>query len=59
MMKREHTLSLESVAAIAKFRQRVQNAWDNLSQDDIRHLYDSLYARMHACVADRGGYEIG
>ena len=54
MMKREHTLYLESVTAIAKFRQRVQNAWDNLSQDDIRHLYDRLHARIHSYVAARG-----
>ena len=30
---------------------RVQDAWNNLSQDDIQHIYDRLHARIHACVA--------
>ena len=55
MMKREFTLSPEPATIIADLRQRVQDAWDNLSQDDIRHLYDRLHARIHACVAARGG----
>ena len=38
MMKREHTLSPKPTTAIAELRQRVQDAWDNLSQDDIWHL---------------------
>ena len=37
-MKRELTLSPEPATTIAKLRQWVQGAWDNLSQDDIRHL---------------------
>ena len=56
MMKREHTLSPEPATTIAELRQRVQDAWDNLLQDDIRHLYDHLHAKIHACVAARGGY---
>ena len=38
MMKRELTLSPEPATTIAELRQRVQDALDNLSQDDIRHL---------------------
>ena len=56
MMKRELILSPESATTIAELRQRMQDAWDNLSQEDIRHLYDSLHVRIHACVAARGGY---
>ena len=41
---------------MAKLRQQVQDAWDNLPQDDIRHLYDCLHARIHACIAVIGGY---
>ena len=37
-MKRELSLSQEPAITIAELRQRVQDAWDNLSQDDIRHL---------------------
>ena len=39
MMKRELTLSPQPATTIAEFRQRVQDALDNLAQDDIRHLY--------------------
>ena len=54
LMKRELILSPEPARTIAEFGQRVQDAWDHLSQDDIRHLYDHLYARIHACVAASG-----
>ena len=58
MMKWELTLTPEPATTIAKLWQRVQNAWDNLSQDDIRHLYDRLRARIHACVAAMGQYTV-
>ena len=29
----------------AELQQRVQDAWDNLSQDDIRHLYGRLHVK--------------
>ena len=37
MTKRELTLFPEPVTIIAELRQQVQDAWDNLSQDGIRH----------------------
>ena len=52
-MKRELTLSPEPASIIAELRQRVQDDWDNLSQDDIRHIYHRLHARVHAYVAAR------
>ena len=54
MMRRELTLSPEPVTTMAELRQQVQDAWDNLSQDGIRHLYGRLHERIHACVAARG-----
>ena len=54
-MKRELNLSPEPATIIAELRRRVQDAWDNISQDDIRHLYNRLHARIHACVAAREG----
>ena len=51
----ETYLSPEPATTIAKLQKRVQNAWDNLSQDDIWDLYDHLHTRIHACVASRGG----
>ena len=59
MMKRELTLSPELATAIAELRQRVEDAWDNLSQNDIRHLYDHLHVTIHACIAAREGYTHG
>ena len=53
-MKRELTLSPEPATTIPELRQRVQDALDNLSQDDIRHLYDRLHARKNTSVAARG-----
>ena len=43
MMKLELTLSPEPATTIAKLRHQVQDAWDNLLQDDILHLYDRLH----------------
>ena len=57
-MKLELTLSPELATTIAEMQQRVQDVWDNLSQDDIRHLYDRLHARIHACLATREGYTV-
>ena len=55
MMKQELTLSREPATTIAKLRQWVQDSWDDLSQDDNRHLYDRLHVRIHARVAAREG----
>ena len=52
MMKWELTLSPEPVTTTAE--QWVQDAWDHLSQDDIRHLYDCLHLRIQACIAAKG-----
>ena len=54
-MKRELTLYPESATILGELRPRVQDVWYNLSQDDIRQLYDRLHERMQACVAARGG----
>ena len=58
MMKWELALSPEPATTIAGLRQRVQDAWDNLLQDDICHLYDHFHARIDACVAVRVGYMV-
>ena len=54
-MKWKLTLSSDPAITIAKFTQRVQDAWDSLSQDDIWHLYDCLHVRIYACIAAREG----
>ena len=58
MMKQKLTLFPEPATAIAELRQRLQDAWENPSQDDIQHLHDRLHARIRACVAARGGYTV-
>ena len=54
MMKQEITLSPQPATINAELQQMVQDAWDKLTQDDIRHLHDRLHAKIHACVAARG-----
>ena len=39
---------------MAELRQKVLDAWDNLSQDNIRYLYNRLHMRIHAFVAASG-----
>ena len=47
LMKRKVTRSPEPARTVSELRQRVQDAWDNPSQDDIRYLYDLLHAIIH------------
>ena len=58
MVKWELTLSPEPAAIIAELRQRVQEARDDISQEDIRHLYGCLNARIHACIDTRRDYTV-
>ena len=46
MMNLKLILSPDPATTIAELRQLVQDAWDNQSQDDIRHLYDHFHARI-------------
>ena len=55
MLKKQIALSPVPATTIAELRQRVQDSWDNLSQDDIRHFNDRVNARMHVCVVAKGG----
>ncbi|GBL79538.1 hypothetical protein AVEN_18123-1 [Araneus ventricosus] len=35
---------------------KVQQAWNFIPQTDIRHLLDTMHARLHACIQKSGGY---
>ncbi|GBL94645.1 Transposable element Tc1 transposase [Araneus ventricosus] len=35
---------------------QVQQAWNSIPQTDIRHLYDTMHERLHACIQNSGGY---
>ena len=48
MMKQELALSPEPATVVVELRKRVQDAWENLEQDDIRHLYGRLQAVTYA-----------
>ena len=41
---------------VADLEQQLRNAWQNVSQDDIRKLYHSLPRRIQACIAAKGGF---
>ena len=58
MMKRELILSAEPATTIAELRKLMQDAWKNLSQDDIWHLYDHLHARIHTMLPPEGGIDV-
>ena len=58
MIKLENTISPEPATTTAELQQRLQDAWVNLLQDDIQHLYDHLHAGIYACAATRGGYTV-
>ena len=36
--------------------EQVQQAWNFIPQSDIRHLYDTMHARLEACIRNSGGY---
>ena len=57
-MKWELALSPEPATTIATLRQRLQGAWNNVSQDNIRHFYDRVYVKIHAYLAGRWGYTV-
>ena len=57
-MKQELTCSAELATTIVELRQRVEDTWDNLSRDEIRHLYGRFHLRIHACVASREVYTV-
>ncbi|GBM39213.1 hypothetical protein AVEN_223832-1 [Araneus ventricosus] len=35
---------------------QVQQTWNSIPQTDIRHLYNTMHARLHACIQNSGGY---
>ncbi|GFV62544.1 uncharacterized protein TNCV_3867251 [Trichonephila clavipes] len=38
--------------------QQVQQARNSIPQSDIRHLYDTMHARLQACIQNSGGYTV-
>ncbi|GBM47362.1 hypothetical protein AVEN_66109-1 [Araneus ventricosus] len=36
--------------------EQVQQPWNSIPQTDIRHLYDTMHARLHPCIQNSGGY---
>ncbi|GBM10967.1 hypothetical protein AVEN_171446-1 [Araneus ventricosus] len=35
---------------------KMQQAWNTIPKTDIRHLYNTMHARLHACIQNPGGY---
>ncbi|GBM83466.1 hypothetical protein AVEN_138319-1 [Araneus ventricosus] len=35
---------------------QVKQPWNSIPQTDIRHLYDTMHARLHACIQNAGDY---
>ncbi|GBM76207.1 Transposable element Tc1 transposase [Araneus ventricosus] len=45
-----------SALTVPVLNDQVQQAWNSIPQTDIRHLYDTMQARLHACIQNSGGY---
>ena len=58
MMKQQLTLSPELATTIAELQQRVHDAWDNLLQYDIRHIYNCLQVRILSSSAASARYTV-
>ncbi|GBM16955.1 hypothetical protein AVEN_267340-1 [Araneus ventricosus] len=48
--------SPQPALAIPVLTDQVQQAWNFIPQTDIRHLHDTMHARLHACIQNSGGY---
>ncbi|GBM14848.1 hypothetical protein AVEN_253182-1 [Araneus ventricosus] len=48
-----HPLPAQTVPVLTA---QVQQAWNSIPQSDIRHLYDTMHARLQACIQNSGGY---
>ena len=62
MMKWELTFSPEPASTIAELRQRLHDAWDSVSQDDIRRFYDCFaceLSRVSICRGYPGSWVLG
>ncbi|GFU92928.1 uncharacterized protein TNCV_2080741 [Trichonephila clavipes] len=41
---------------VAVLTQQVQQSWNSIAQSDIWHLYDTMHARLLACIQNSGCY---
>ena len=39
-----------------QLQQQIQEAWDEIEQDVIRNLHDTMHHRVTAYIASRGGH---
>ncbi|GBO20096.1 hypothetical protein AVEN_178686-1 [Araneus ventricosus] len=46
----------QSALTIPVLTDQVQQAWNSIPQTDIRHLYDKMHARLHACIQNSSSY---
>ncbi|GFU10725.1 uncharacterized protein TNCV_262391 [Trichonephila clavipes] len=41
---------------VSVLTQQAQQAWNSIPLSDIRHLYDTMHARLQAFIQNSGGY---
>ncbi|GBO26386.1 hypothetical protein AVEN_13426-1 [Araneus ventricosus] len=46
----------QSALTVPVLTYQMQQAWNSIPQTDIRHLYDTMHARLHACIQNAGDY---
>ncbi|GBL99942.1 hypothetical protein AVEN_19431-1 [Araneus ventricosus] len=46
----------QPVITVPVLTDQAQQAWNSIPQTGIRHLHDSMYTRLHACIQNSGVY---
>ena len=56
IIKRQLQHHPQPTLTIPVLAEQVQQAWNFITQSDIRHLYDTMHARLKACIRNSGDY---
>ncbi|GBM41730.1 hypothetical protein AVEN_173130-1 [Araneus ventricosus] len=56
IIRRELQCYPQPALTVPVLTDEVLQAWNSIPQTVIRHLYDTMHARLHACIQDSGVY---
>ncbi len=56
MIGRRLRANPEPALTIPQLRAQVEQAWNDITQDEIRNLFDRMNNRVNACIRARGGH---
>lgn len=52
------TCSVSLHISLAVLHQQAKEVWNNVSQDDVCHLYNHRHVAVEVCVNAQGGYTV-